>query len=800
MTDPQPDDDDTPRLPAEIEQLLRGLTGGEIDPQLASMMQGMGLDKVDPQMLAMVMGQVQAMFSAPESDTAVNAVLATDIARKTVAAEGDELASAADRPGRGRGRAGGRHVAGCRHRPHHPRPHRRRVEPGRVGRGDDAGVDRPRRAGGRRRHRRRRRRARGPAGPARASSARPGCPTGMLDQAGPMLRRMHGSMFSMQLGQGTGTLAGEVLTGCEVSLPLVPAPTVVLMPAAVREFAAGPRGRRAAGPALPRRARGRPGAAVRCRAVARPGPAGRGARLRGRHQHRHQRASRRRSARSTPPTPRPCSRRCRAGCSRPQPSPAQQAALARLETLLALVEGWVDVVADRATREHLPQADALGEAVRRRRATGGPAEKAFGALVGPRAATPPAARRREPVRGARGLRRPGRPRRRVAPPRPRAEHRRPRRPAGLRRAHRAARRPTTWMPRSTACCAARTTRDGCRPGSGGAVPPRPRPGRGGGVRGPARRRRGGADRLGGAGRRPGPAAARLPRPPRGPPRRRGEGGAAGAPHGILPRARPGRRARAAHPAPQGERRGSSSAGTSRSGTPSCGRRPAARPARSPASTPLEPLPRPGAARPAHARRVASARCREHLDVRYAAVAPAGASGAGQRGVARRAVVAGRRPARGHPRRARPAGVTRSRRPRARLTRRRRAAGPTSRVVVDLGRQALGVGQPVEEAAGPLQARVRREQAPEGRPVAGHEQVGELVEQHVVEHVVGHVAQPVGDPDGALGGGARGPAPAHRRHPPHARRAGVAAEVAARELARRARPGPRRRTAGAARRR
>ncbi len=66
----------------------------------------------------------------------------------------------------------------------------------------------------------------------------------------------------------------------------------------------------------------------------------------------------------------------------PQQSPAQKAALARLETLLALVEGWVDVVSDRATRQHLPQVDALGEAVRRRRATGGPAEKAFGALVG----------------------------------------------------------------------------------------------------------------------------------------------------------------------------------------------------------------------------------------------------------------------------------------------------------------------------------------------------------------------------------------------------------------------------------
>ena len=32
----------------------------------------------------------------------------------------------------------------------------------------------------------------------------------------------------------------------------------------------------------------------------------------------------------------------------PQHSPAQQAALARLETLLALVEGWVDVVSERA--------------------------------------------------------------------------------------------------------------------------------------------------------------------------------------------------------------------------------------------------------------------------------------------------------------------------------------------------------------------------------------------------------------------------------------------------------------------
>ena len=66
----------------------------------------------------------------------------------------------------------------------------------------------------------------------------------------------------------------------------------------------------------------------------------------------------------------------------PEPSPAQLSALALLETYLALVEGWVDVVADRAASKHLPHAAALGEAVRRRRASGGPAERVFSQLVG----------------------------------------------------------------------------------------------------------------------------------------------------------------------------------------------------------------------------------------------------------------------------------------------------------------------------------------------------------------------------------------------------------------------------------
>jgi putative hydrolase len=66
----------------------------------------------------------------------------------------------------------------------------------------------------------------------------------------------------------------------------------------------------------------------------------------------------------------------------PQQSANQKAALTRLETLLALIEGWVDVVTAAAVAPPLPQAGALGEAIRRRRASGGPAEKTFAALVG----------------------------------------------------------------------------------------------------------------------------------------------------------------------------------------------------------------------------------------------------------------------------------------------------------------------------------------------------------------------------------------------------------------------------------
>ena len=270
---------------------------------------------------------------------------------------------------------------------------------------------------------------------------------------------------------------------------------------------------------------------------------------------------------------------------------------------------------------------------------------------------------------------------------------------------------------------------------------------------------------------------------------RGEGRPAGAPHGILHRARPDRRAGAAHPAPQGRTPGSSSAGTSRSATPRCGRRRAARRARSPGIDALEPLRPTRCSSTATCSRVRSAAVASTSTCATPPWRPRAPSPRVSAESRRRAVVAGRRAARGHPRRARAAGVTRAGRPRSRLTARVDRVG----VLVRLdAATALGVGEPVEEAPRPLQPRVRREQPPEGRPVAGHQQVGQLVEQHVVEHVVGHVAQPVGHPDRARRRACTRPSAGPSSTPSARWSGGRGRRGSASRAARPGRPGPRRR--------
>ena len=62
-------------------------------------------------------------------------------------------------------------------------------------------------------------------------------------------------------------------------------------------------------------------------------------------------------------------------------TPSQTIALERIETVLALIEGWVDCVTQAATTR-LPRSAAIAEVVRRKRSAGGPAEKTFLTLIG----------------------------------------------------------------------------------------------------------------------------------------------------------------------------------------------------------------------------------------------------------------------------------------------------------------------------------------------------------------------------------------------------------------------------------
>ena len=66
----------------------------------------------------------------------------------------------------------------------------------------------------------------------------------------------------------------------------------------------------------------------------------------------------------------------------PRVTSRNAAAASRMETLLAIVEGWVDVVVEDSLGSRIPSSGQLGEAWARRRATGGSAEKAFANIVG----------------------------------------------------------------------------------------------------------------------------------------------------------------------------------------------------------------------------------------------------------------------------------------------------------------------------------------------------------------------------------------------------------------------------------
>jgi putative hydrolase len=210
-------------------------------------------------------------------------------------------------------------------------------------------------------------------------------PQEMQAMAGPllsMIRQMAGAMVGGQAGQALGTLARDVVGSTDVGLPLAPEGVGALLPAGVTAFGKGleiPEDEVRLYLALREAAHQRLFAHVpwlRSHLLGAVEDYARGITvdLSGIEQ-----------AVAGLDLSNPEALQQALGGElqlQPEETPQQKAALVRLETALALVEGWVDTVVNSVAGGRLPEAVRLAEAVRRRRATGGPAEHTFATLVG----------------------------------------------------------------------------------------------------------------------------------------------------------------------------------------------------------------------------------------------------------------------------------------------------------------------------------------------------------------------------------------------------------------------------------
>ncbi|MFN2523221.1 MAG: zinc-dependent metalloprotease [Mycobacteriales bacterium] len=207
---------------------------------------------------------------------------------------------------------------------------------------------------------------------------------GMLAGAGPLqgvMEQVGGFVFGAQVGQALGALAAEVLSSTEVGLPLGEAGRPALVPQNVAAFADGlevPADEVRLYLALRECAHQRLFAHVpwlKAHLFDAVDAYARGIEV-------DPAAIEEAVGSLDPSDPESLQRALGEGLFEMQPTEVQQLALARLETALALVEGWVDAVVDAAASGPLPSAAALRETLRRRRASGGPAEQTFATLVG----------------------------------------------------------------------------------------------------------------------------------------------------------------------------------------------------------------------------------------------------------------------------------------------------------------------------------------------------------------------------------------------------------------------------------
>jgi putative hydrolase len=205
---------------------------------------------------------------------------------------------------------------------------------------------------------------------------------GALGGLGQMMRRIGGMMVGGQTGQAVGAMAEEVVSSTDVGLPLGPPGTAALLPSNVAAFGQGlsvSDDEIRLFLALREAAHHRLFAHVpwlRARLLGAVEDYARGIAV-------DAAALREAMPQIDPANPEALNEVLSgAALFQPEDTEQQKAALARLETVLALVEGWVATVVDAAAADRLPQAGALAEAIRRRRATGGPAERTFATLVG----------------------------------------------------------------------------------------------------------------------------------------------------------------------------------------------------------------------------------------------------------------------------------------------------------------------------------------------------------------------------------------------------------------------------------
>ncbi|KQR22354.1 hypothetical protein ASF79_08890 [Agreia sp. Leaf335] len=203
---------------------------------------------------------------------------------------------------------------------------------------------------------------------------------GMLAGASKLMRNLGGALFAVQLGQVVGQLSTEVVSGGDVGIPLFEDQKAALLPQNISTFSEGldiPLDqvqlylavRELAHARLFRHAKW-----LRLHLITSITEFARGIRI---DTERLEELA----EGFDPSNPEELRQAVVSGALIPPKTEAQQHALTRLETMLALIEGWVDVVTAQATKR-LPSSNAVAETVRRRRATGGPAESAFSTLIG----------------------------------------------------------------------------------------------------------------------------------------------------------------------------------------------------------------------------------------------------------------------------------------------------------------------------------------------------------------------------------------------------------------------------------